>query len=110
MDILQRIQYLLKKNNINASKMSKDIGISSGLFSQWKNGKQKPSTEKIQLIAKYFNVSTDYLLGNEQKEKNSPSEDNEILRLIKNELDECDKDTAETILQQIKLIKSLRNK
>ena len=28
---------------------------------------QSPSAEKLKLIADYFNVSTDYLLGNEKK-------------------------------------------
>lgn len=44
MDILQRIQILIDRDNISASKMSKDLGFSSGLVSQWKSGKQKRTT------------------------------------------------------------------
>ena len=60
----ERIFTLLKENNITAAKLSRDIGLSAGITSQWKKGLQKPSTEAITKIAMYFNVSTDYLLGN----------------------------------------------
>lgn len=44
--------------------VGKDLGISSGTISQWKNG-SIPSGEKLIQIAEYFNVSVDYLLGRE---------------------------------------------
>ena len=53
--------------------LAKATGISTGLISQWKNRSQQPSAKKLQIIADYFGVSTDYLLGNEQKEK-TPAE------------------------------------
>lgn len=63
MSVIDRINGLLTEKGISAAKMSKDLGFSSGLYSQWKKGLQKPSVSKIDLIAEYFNVSTDYLLG-----------------------------------------------
>ena len=42
--------------------VGKELGISSGTISQWKNG-SIPSGEKLIQIAEYFNVSVDYLLG-----------------------------------------------
>lgn len=53
--------------------LAKATGISTGLISQWKNRSQQPSAKKLQIIADYFGVSTDYLLGNEPKEK-TPAE------------------------------------
>lgn len=58
-----RICLLLEENNISGAKMAKDLGFSSGLFSQWKSGKQQISQKKLELIADYFGVSVDYLLG-----------------------------------------------
>lgn len=63
MRTVDRIQEILDSKNIKASKMMKDLGFSSGLFSQWKSGKQEVSLEKIINIANYFDCSIDYLLG-----------------------------------------------
>ncbi|MCL2774047.1 MAG: helix-turn-helix domain-containing protein [Oscillospiraceae bacterium] len=63
MDILPKLFSLMEQKNINASTLSKEIGISSGLISQWKKGFQKPSLDVVTKIADYFNVSVDYLLS-----------------------------------------------
>lgn len=54
---------LLHDNSINAYKVSKDTGISEALISYWKNGKQLPKYDSLNLLCDYFNVSADYLLG-----------------------------------------------
>jgi len=33
--------------------MSRDLGFSKAVFSQWKTGKQKPSAEKLLKMAEY---------------------------------------------------------
>ena len=63
MTTVEIINKLLKDKGISAAKMMNELGFSSGLYSQWKSGKQKPSREKLEKIAYYFNVSVDYLLG-----------------------------------------------
>ena len=59
MTTIERIQQKLDEKNIKPSKMSKDLGFSSGLFSQWKSGLQKPSASKIKKIAEYLECSID---------------------------------------------------
>ncbi|MVB11143.1 helix-turn-helix protein [Caprobacter fermentans] len=54
---------LLKEAGITAYKVSKDTGISQTTLSDWKRGRSVPKTEKLQIIADYFDVSLDYLLG-----------------------------------------------
>lgn len=54
---------LLQNNDITAYRLSKDIGISEALISQWKSGRQLPKYDSINLLCDYFNVSADYLLG-----------------------------------------------
>lgn len=63
MTTVEIINKLLKDKGISAAKMMNELGFSSGLYSQWKSGKQKPSRDKLEKIANYFNVSVDYLLG-----------------------------------------------
>ena len=56
---------LMNQKNITAKQLSADLKISAGNISDWKSGRSMPSSEKLQLIADYFNVSTKYLLGND---------------------------------------------
>lgn len=40
MSIISKISEILDERGITAAQMSRDLGFSSGLFSQWKRGKQ----------------------------------------------------------------------
>lgn len=63
MCIIDRINGLLKERQISAAKMMRDLNLSSGLYSQWKSLGRIPSTDKIEMIAAYLNVSADYLIS-----------------------------------------------
>lgn len=63
MDTVSRIFMLMEERNVTAAQVTKEAGLTSGLLTQWKQRKQKPSTEAIVKLATYFNVSVDYLLG-----------------------------------------------
>lgn len=57
---------LLKQHNVTPYKVAKATGISTSTLSEWKNGSYTPKADKLQKIADYFNVTVDYLLGNEE--------------------------------------------
>jgi repressor LexA len=57
-----RKQYHLKQNDL-----AQKLGISQGTLSCWENGRYEPDTESLQKIAKIFNVSIDFLLGQDNK-------------------------------------------
>lgn len=59
----ERFKSLCDAEGIKPNALGKKIGIGSATITQWKQGSD-PSAEKIQQIAAYFNVSSDYLLGN----------------------------------------------
>lgn len=69
MRTVDRIQSILDEKGISAAKMMRDLGFSSGLFSQWKAGKQKPSLDKLDKIADYLDADVEYLRRDELKEK-----------------------------------------
>ena len=48
--------------------LAKDLDIHPTTVANWLAGKA-PRKKTLALLAEYFGVSTDYLLGNEQKEK-----------------------------------------
>lgn len=59
----ERFYALCEKEGIKPNPLGKKLGIASGTITQWKNGVE-PSSDKLKQLAAYFNVSTDYLLGN----------------------------------------------
>lgn len=62
MTVFDRIKFLTKKRAKTMKQVTKDLGYSENYFYSLKSGKQ-PSAEKLNEMADYFNVSTDYLLG-----------------------------------------------
>ncbi len=62
----ERLNELLNENNISKRTLAKEIGVSAMSISDWSRGNVQPTAENIYLIAKYFNISSDYLLGLEE--------------------------------------------
>lgn len=59
---------LCKKKGISPSKAALEIGIAKSTVSAWKNMGTSPQMAMLQKIAEYFDVTTDYLTGSDQKE------------------------------------------
>lgn len=59
--MLERILSLMNQRGVTAKKLTSDLGISNSAVSDWKSG-SKPSCDVIVKLAKYFNVTTDYIL------------------------------------------------
>ena len=55
---------LLKMNKTTVYRVSKATGIAASTFSDWKSGRSVPKMDKMKLIADFFGVSLDYMLGN----------------------------------------------
>ena len=58
---------LLQKNNVSAYALSRETKITQSCLSSYRSGSQLPSAENLILIADYFDVSIDYLLGRTDK-------------------------------------------
>lgn len=55
---------LCKKKGVSAYKVCKDLGISQGTISNWKNRGNNLTASTMKKISDYFGVSVDYLMGN----------------------------------------------
>ena len=64
MTIFERIKKLANKQGKSLQKVSEDLGLSTNYLYRLKT--QQPTAEKLALIADYFHVSVDYLLGREE--------------------------------------------
>ena len=42
-------------------------GIARSILSEWKAGKHQPGIKNLLILANFFGVSVDYLIGNTQK-------------------------------------------
>ena len=57
-----RIEDLCRSNEISIARLEKECGFSNSTIKKWKNI-SIPGIDKVQKIAKFFHVSTDYLMG-----------------------------------------------
>lgn len=85
MSILVNIQKLCKENNTSVPKLEKELGFGNGSIYNW--DKSSPSVDKLQKVAEYFNVSTDFLLG-----KLSPIEERDIAKDVEKMLSDLAND------------------
>ena len=59
----EKIKELRLSYKLNQVEMAKALGVSKQCVSNWENDNVLPSIEMLVKIAKFFNVSSDYLLG-----------------------------------------------
>lgn len=62
-------EHLLQKHGVTNYRVSKETGIAQSVLSAWKNKKSVPKHDKLEILAKYFGVSIDYLMTGEEKEQ-----------------------------------------
>ena len=60
---MYRIKELRLERNISQKKLSLQVGVSQSVICDYENGKVEPTASVIISLAKFFGVSTDYLLG-----------------------------------------------
>ncbi len=79
-----RYAELCRSSGETPNSVAKSLGIPSGSITAWKNGSQ-PRNNTLAKIADYFNVSTDYLLGQEKTPaetgKRFPKKDSDLVFL-----------------------------
>lgn len=78
MNFIERLDLLLKNSKISKMQFLKDVGYSKNAYSEWNSGVTKSYMNKIDVIADYFNVSVDYLLGRETEPRAMTDQDLEF--------------------------------
>ena len=59
----KKLKELRLEKKLTQEILSKDLNVSFNTISDWELKKHEPDFDMLIKIAKYFNVSTDYLLG-----------------------------------------------
>lgn len=67
---VERLKELISSSGKMQKEICGDMKISKQKLSKWKTGYSEPSIDEILMIALYFDVTTDYLLGFEELKNN----------------------------------------
>ena len=59
----ERLQELMKEQGLNQVKLAERVGVKKNTISAWLLKKKEPSLTSLWLVADYFGVDIDYLIG-----------------------------------------------
>lgn len=59
----ERLKYLRREKKLSQAALAEAIGVGQSSIASYERDERKPSYEVLCLLADYFDVSTDYLLG-----------------------------------------------
>ena len=99
MSFYERLQSLAKEKNKSFNQIEADLKLSKNTLYNYK--KSKPTQERLLELANYFNVSTDYLLGNSELKSSSSIKSPRLEELI-TQIDHLDEDIKEEIIIKMK--------
>lgn len=84
-----RLKQLMKENNINNKQLAVEVSVDKSSVSNWIKGNTIPSKNILVKLAKYFNVTTEFLLGT--------SDNREVYNVNKKTLKKLERDNPDTL-------------
>ena len=101
MNLYEKIKELAAQKKMSIKQLEEHLGYGNGVIGRWKNS--NPGVDKIQAVAKFFNVSVDYLLGNDTTSNVPDLTIDQILDSVENysggELNESDREMLRIIIE-----------
>ena len=97
-----RVKDLREKSELSMDQLATKLGVSKSRVNMWENNGTIPRGDVLIQLANFFNVSTDYLLGNDDNSAISSSND-KLSSLQRNlgKLSEADLNRAEGMLRAV---------
>lgn len=65
----EKLKALRKSTDMTQQQIADKLGVTRAAYSHFENGRNEPDSETIVKLAKIFEVSTDYLLGHTDSQK-----------------------------------------
>ena len=72
MNLSEKIMLLRKKQGWSQEELANHLNISRQSISKWESGQSQPDIDKIILLSQLFQVTTDYLLLDQENEEHRP--------------------------------------
>ena len=97
-----RVKELRENSGLSMDQLAKQLGVTKSRVNMWENNGTVPRMNVLVELAKFFNVTTDYLLGNDNA--SNLSLDNARLRTLQRnlgKLNEADLEKAEEMLKAV---------
>lgn len=66
MELSEKIQKLRKERGLTQEQLAEQLFVSRTAVSKWETGRGTPSIESLQMIAKFYGITLDELLGTEE--------------------------------------------
>lgn len=105
MTLSERIKLERTKKGWSQATLGEKLNVTQQAVGKWEKGIAEPDTSTIKVMAKLFDVSTDYLIGNNPQ--THPTIENDEIRLIAKDMQELNPEALKTIKD---LISQLRGK
>lgn len=108
MNIVNRIKELAEEKGTTLAGLERTLSISHGSIRKWDSS--SPSIDKVDKVAKYFNISLDYLLGKTSRrgsyipEENTSASDFQLTAKDQIEIDEYLENFENELLTQTGLM------
>lgn len=109
MDFRQILESIMQERGITAYQIWKETKIPQSTIGKWRAGKGVPSSENAVKLAKFLNVSVDYLLGIEPNEKPTENLDG-LKRHLLEITSDLTPDEEKKLLDYYDLLKAARRK
>lgn len=98
-DFADRLKSHRKQKKKTQDFMAKMLNIRRSTYGEYERGKIKPPMEKVKILAEFFGVTTDYLIGIEE------ARTLDISKMILQMIDELENDTRAVVFEGEKLDK-----
>lgn len=82
MNFSDKLRCLIEEQNLTQKKVANDLNIAPSTMGGYVQGSSEPDFETLKRLARYFDVSTDYLLNVQSNNCNNLVED-ELLRVFR---------------------------
>ena len=80
MSIKSRIKELANAHGISIAELERKLNFANGSITKW--DKQSPSSERLQAVADYFDVTTDYLLGRKDTPRFTRKDERDVQKIL----------------------------
>jgi len=107
----ERLKALRNKLKIDRKEICEKLGVALTTYSNYENNNREPDFDTLIKLAKYFNVTTDYLLGitdirncyecRENNAEDKLTQDEEKVIQLYRKLSERNKGKAELLIEQL---------
>lgn len=109
MTIGEKVADLRKQHSLSQPQLADKMAVSQSTIAMWESNKRKINTDDLKSLAKFFNVSTDYLLGNSTNKEGEELTENQ--KLVAYSIDpEVSDEEREAIIEMVKIAKKFKRR